>query len=74
METEDQGDKSAAWILAARYTEMVGGGEGGFANGRANQEGVVILRRAYRHLTGKQMPYPLEYFTDERMRRAESNH
>jgi hypothetical protein len=65
-----QSKKEAAWILAAKYTQMVSGGEGAFTDGRAYQEGVVTLRRAYRHLTGKQMPYPLQYFTDERMQRA----
>ena len=65
-----QSKKEAAWILAARYGDMVEKGEGSFLPGNgATQEGAILLRRAYRHLTGKQMPYPLQYFDDERMRR-----
>jgi hypothetical protein len=68
LDSEDIGDKHAAWILAAKYTQMVSGGEGGFTDGRASQEGVILLRRAYRHLTGRQMPYPLEYFKNDRVK------
>jgi hypothetical protein len=64
-----QSKKEAAWILAAKYSQMISGGEGSFLPGNgASQEGALVLRRAYRHLTGKQMPYPLQYFTDKRMR------